>query len=246
MAAKQKILEEIHPLALIREVQLRPALYSRNNPEVASNHHKLKIWAEVAENLFPDWDLCSARSKDEKVVGLMKKWRNLRDTFKRQLEIQKRIREGANIKKKQYVYFRHMSFLTPHMSEEDAEGRYSPAPSLAAPAAHEPSWRAGLGGKGPRAEEPASTNDFGDIDEDKHFLMSLIPSFRRMNEDEKLTAKMEILKVIKMVKDNSASASAMELSYELMPERVLVGQDVKLEALSQAEGPHSHAETRDD
>ncbi|XP_053615356.1 uncharacterized protein LOC128678083 isoform X2 [Plodia interpunctella] len=231
MSSRQKILEEIHPLALIQEVQQRPALYSRDNAEVASAHHKHRIWADVAQSLFPDWDLCSARTREDR--GLMKKWRNLRDTFKRQLEVQKKIREGASIKKKQYVYFKHMSFLLPHMGDDDCEGSSSPASQTSASNPCDLVWQPSSS-KRSRTEGPSffGANDFGEIDEDKHFLMSLIPSFKRMNEDEKLTAKMEILKVIKSVKENS-TASALELSYEqLVPARALV--DVKLETLGQA------------
>lgn len=49
-------------------------------------------------------------------------------------------------------------------------------------------------------ETPVPTKYIEDIDEDKHFLMSLIPTFKRMSDDEKLTAKMEILKVLREIR----------------------------------------------
>lgn len=62
-----------------------------------------------------------------------------------------------------------------------------------------------------------STNKEDLIDEDKHFLMSLVPSFKRMSDDEKLEAKVEILKVIKGIrKKNSESSPVVDsLSYNL-------------------------------
>lgn len=54
-----------------------------------------------------------------------------------------------------------------------------------------------------RPELPSKPVTQEDIDEDRHFLMSLIPSFKKMSDDEKLTAKVEILKVIKNVRRHS-------------------------------------------
>lgn len=66
MAGKHKILEQIHPLHLIREVQKRPVIYSRNSPEMANLHFRFQVWSEVAQSLFPDWHMYSEKSKDEK------------------------------------------------------------------------------------------------------------------------------------------------------------------------------------
>lgn len=65
-----------------------------------------------------------------------------------------------------------------------------------------------------------STNKEDLIDEDKHFLMSLVPSFKRMSDDEKLEAKVEILKVIKGIRkknsENSQCSPVVDsLSYNL-------------------------------
>lgn len=62
----KKILEEIHPLDIIREVQKWPALYVKDSPERANTHFKLKIWHEIAKELFPEWDLYSQSDKDNK------------------------------------------------------------------------------------------------------------------------------------------------------------------------------------
>jgi len=42
--------------------------------------------------------------------------------------------------------------------------------------------------------------DDTDVDEDKCFLLSLLPSFRQFNDEQKLLARMEILKIIRHVK----------------------------------------------
>lgn len=161
----------------------------------------------------------------------MKKWRNLRDTFKRQLEVEKKIRAGHIIKKKVYIYFKHMSFLLPHVqSDSNVDGGSEGDPTSSQ---NVYGTKTSPRRKVSRATEPATyANSYTEeIDEDKHFLMSLVPSFKRMTEDEKLTAKMEILKVIKTVKKNSAAAAVDRLSFHevesLANETNLMG--VKLE-----------------
>ena len=42
--------------------------------------------------------------------------------------------------------------------------------------------------------------DDTDVDEDKCFLLSLLPSFRQFNEEQKFLARMEILKIMRHVK----------------------------------------------
>lgn len=62
----KKILEEIHPLHIIRVVQKWPALYVKDAPERVNTHFKLKIWCEVAKELFPEWETYTKRDKDNK------------------------------------------------------------------------------------------------------------------------------------------------------------------------------------
>lgn len=93
-----------------------------------------------------------------------------------------------------------MSFLLPHEKEPD-EPEAAPAPRRKR--AREA--RAGAAAERDARRVPPAHADSEHIDEDKHFLMSLLPSFKRMNDDEKLSAKMEILKVIKDVRKCSAT-----------------------------------------
>lgn len=125
----------------------------------------------------------------------MKKWRNLRDTFKRHLKQQKNNREESKQKRKEYVYFKHMSFLLPHI-DSGGGGRSPPAPRRPR-RRPDPSVLA--------LSPSPSSYAIEHIDADKHFLLSLLPSFKSMSENEKLTAKMEILKVIKDVKSAPAA-----------------------------------------
>lgn len=141
----------------------------------------------------------------------MKKWRNLRDTFKREVEIERKIREGRKIKKKVYVYYSHMSFLLPHIQSGDSEPEERELPPLAtSPRGKKTKFKHRPGAiKRKSFDVPVSNTSvyLEEIDEDKHFLMSLIPSFKKMTEDEKLSAKVDILKVIKGVRSCSSTST---------------------------------------
>jgi len=59
--------------------------------------------------------------------------------------------------------------------------------------------------------------DDTDLNEDKRFLLSLLPSFRQFNEKQKFLAPMEILKIMRHVKlqqnlDRYSSCSLLSLS----------------------------------
>ncbi|CAG5057020.1 unnamed protein product [Parnassius apollo] len=217
---KKKLLEEIHPLHIIREVQKWPGLYVKNSPEQTNVNLKHKMWIGIAKALFNDWDKFSADEKECKVTDLQRKWRNLRDTFKRQIAIEKQIREGKNIKKKTYVYFKYMLFLLPHLQaaeEEEKDETVSPLLDeyLGRKRSIHPSTKARRQVMRRHANDVANESAVAEvapraslgtgctIDEDEHFLMSLIPSFKKMTDDEKLTTKVEILKVIKQVRRRS-------------------------------------------
>ncbi|CAG9568437.1 unnamed protein product [Danaus chrysippus] len=220
-----KILEEVHPLNIIREIQKWPVLYSRDGSERprAGTRRRSEVWREVARNLLRDWDQLDRRTQELKrtyyilirrgrELYLNKKWRNLRDTFKRQLVIEKKIREGQKIKRKTYVYFKHMLFLLPHIEPADHDSEVNPR--LEEFFNKRDRRRAAKDARGSRhttpgthemdaTSTPAASNFVDVLDADRHFLLSLIPSFQTMSEDDKLTAKVEILKVIKNIKNKT-------------------------------------------
>ncbi|KAJ8709452.1 hypothetical protein PYW07_009278 [Mythimna separata] len=192
---KKKILEEILPVRIIREVEKWPVLYMRSCAEAPrdNTHFRKKVWNEVAKALIEGWDSYSPTEKECTIMDLKKKWRNLKDTFKRQVSVEKRRRQGQVVKKRKYVYFKHMSFLLPHLEPADAAADDGERPRRAPRAS-------------PRAAPPAPPPAPEHVDEDHHFLMSLLPSLRRMSHDDKLSAKMDILKVIKEVRSQAADA----------------------------------------
>ncbi|XP_045504461.1 uncharacterized protein LOC123701081 [Colias croceus] len=225
----KKILEDIQPLNVIKEVQKWPVLYQKDNPERLNFHFKTKVWYEVAKNLIPEWEQLSDSEKEIKVSDLTKKWRNLRDTFRRQVEIEKKIREGYPIKKRRYVYFKQMLFLLPHVAPSEVQGEVEPKLNEFLDTHKEKKTPKKLKRKLHDAT-PAPSTSKKVIDEDKHFLMSLIPSFKKMTDDEKLTAKVEILKVIQQIRSSSIAYTSPDIAFVEEPAR-----EVKMEMVPEVD-----------
>lgn len=66
MPRSKKILEDIHPLNIIKEVQKWPVLYEKDNVERSNFHFKTKVWKEVAKTLIPDWGQLTDTEKELK------------------------------------------------------------------------------------------------------------------------------------------------------------------------------------
>lgn len=72
-------------------------------------------------------------------------------------------------------------------------------------------------------------NEENEIDEDRYFLLSLLPSFRKLNEEQKFMAKTEILNVIRRARlfdpyvesSNTAASPSASLSVHCTSETIL-------------------------
>ncbi|XP_045517027.1 uncharacterized protein LOC123709621 isoform X1 [Pieris brassicae] len=248
MPKNKKILEDIHPLNIIKEVQKWPVLYEKDNLERTNFHFKTKVWKEVAKTLIPDWEELSEIQKEVKVSDLSKKWRNLRDTFRRHVEAERRAQRiggGTDSPRRPYVYFKHMSFLLPHVASPSDTGDITDVPATEtqyAPRLSEPTRLKKL----KRKLQPCNLPKAEKIDEDRHFLMSLIPSFRKMSDNEKLTAKVEILKVIQQVRSSSAGIEFRSADVFIEEGTAESGGGVKLELLPEGQGEPSYSDSDDD
>nr|CAD7260487.1 unnamed protein product [Timema shepardi] len=143
------------------------------------------------------------------------KWKNLRTCFKRELGAQKRAISGKNGKKRRkYIYFDQLLFLLPSL--EDRKTKSNPSPSsIDINEAQEESntEESEITEIPPNARRKKETKidlvesllqilqkkqeEEKDIDEDQYFLRSLLPSFKKFNDEQKLTARIEILKVLR-------------------------------------------------
>lgn len=213
------------PTDIIREVKIRPALYLRDHEDRVNipNFRKV-LWRQIAEKLLPQWSTLSKSEQTVTVVELQKKWRNIKDCYRKEMRAMKQPKAGQQKHKRKYIYFNKLSFLRP-VVETDIEASiyiaskryittkkkgqkripnsddyevYDPQTALSSPIATE-NVATNSSIQNVSVPNIAYTNMSEEIDEDKHFLLSLVPTFKRMNQDQKLSAKMEILNILRNI-----------------------------------------------
>lgn len=136
----------------------------------------------------------------------------MRTCFRRELNAQKNTKSGqATSKRRKYVYFEQLLFLLPCMENRQTEGNLG---EDTGPENDEDDDQSGPSTSTPirrRKKRPVSTHTDLDeallkvlnetnTDEDVNFAMSLVPSLRNLNAEEKIDAKISILKVFKQIR----------------------------------------------
>ncbi|XP_062525718.1 uncharacterized protein LOC134199257 [Bombyx mori] len=70
---------------IIVEVQKRPALYDTTLRQYSDRNVKNKLWEEVYHNVVNNWMTLSEAEKKKKGSTIQKKWKNMRDSFSKEL-----------------------------------------------------------------------------------------------------------------------------------------------------------------
>lgn len=131
------------------------------------------------------------------------KWKHIRDNFRRELQ------GKCGKKRKRYRYYNQLTFLIPHVKEsipsasntstETVRDSFSPQRAKYSPSASQSTLRRDQQNQAHIEEEILKflKNDIIEPDEDRTFCMSLIPSLKKMDNITKLTAKIEMLNIIR-------------------------------------------------
>ncbi|XP_074033889.1 uncharacterized protein isoform X2 [Leptinotarsa decemlineata] len=109
----------INPALLIEEVKKYPILYDIRNSHSSSNlEQKRRSWEMVAATLCGSrWHGYDDMEKESIAKEIQLKWKNLRDNFTRILRKEKEDElSGSTVKRKKYVYYDQLTFLTPFTS----------------------------------------------------------------------------------------------------------------------------------
>jgi hypothetical protein len=149
---------------------------------------------------------------------IQSKWKNIRDNFRKELQSQKKGASGQGARKRRkYIYFDRLLFLLPVLQERETVGNVTPPPTPSANESEpqdvtrsqmvEGSPTTNVRQKKQRSKKPTYEESLlkiiegktAEIDEDKSFLLSLVPSFKKLNDEQKLVAKMEFLNVLRRV-----------------------------------------------
>ncbi|XP_050304654.1 uncharacterized protein LOC126742131 [Anthonomus grandis grandis] len=213
----------------ITEVEERPALYNTKQKEYSDKNLKKKLWTELCEKFIENWNELGDKEKNEKGNELQKRWKNLRTCFKREYDAQKNIASGSGAKKRRkYLYFEQLLFLRDSIESRisynsleqgtddvedntetrEEESEASEATQLRTGAKTDHSRKKIYQKKTHQKTYEESLLQIlrekkdteNEIDEDKYFLLSLLPSLKKFNEDQKFIARTEILNVIRRVR----------------------------------------------
>ncbi|KAL1489220.1 hypothetical protein ABEB36_014153 [Hypothenemus hampei] len=183
--------ENIDCEKLINEVQKRPGIFDKKLPEYSDRNKKEKLCNEVCQILVPS-------------KAIQQKWKNFRDNFRKELQLQKNTVSGqATRKKRKYLYFNQLLFSLPTLEGAITSGNYetiSPNENINNDSlilCHQgveeffrPPVQQSLLEILKQKQQPE------DIDEHKTVLLSLLPSFKKLSDDQKFTVKMDFLRAL--------------------------------------------------
>nr|CAH7750187.1 unnamed protein product [Callosobruchus chinensis] len=102
---------------IISEVRVRPCLWKTSCHANSDVEAKKRAWQEVLNAVYSDYDEYAPEDKINIAQETQKKWRNVRDSFIKELNKQKKIHAGWTVKNRRpYRYFDQLKFL---MENED-------------------------------------------------------------------------------------------------------------------------------
>ncbi|CAG9856371.1 unnamed protein product [Phyllotreta striolata] len=208
----------------ISEVKKRPALYNKNNPDFLNKDAKEQLWIDICWELFPNWSDFSEKNRRNILDDLKRKWKNIKDSFRKEIK-RKGECPGENASKKRpYVYARELKFMIPFMAKElkvseEKMIQYSPTCSSDNEDVQDVnellnvkfenddtfSSNSSQNCNVNTTQENGDTDQYilgntsNSIDEDRHFCLSLVPYFKTLNLQQKLNIQIEILQILKTV-----------------------------------------------
>ncbi|KAG9464703.1 hypothetical protein GDO78_019523 [Eleutherodactylus coqui] len=109
---------------LIQMVHDRPELYDPKVPSYADRYKKKKAWDEICAVVVPDWNLCTEKEKNIKAKEIQTRWRSLKDCFRRELTLQKKLERSGipTNRRRKYVHYDGLLFLEPTMKLRNSFG----------------------------------------------------------------------------------------------------------------------------
>ncbi|XP_050663753.1 uncharacterized protein LOC126964596 [Leptidea sinapis] len=108
----------------IIEIQNREALWNQSSDDYSNKNLKRQLWLELTD-IFGGENL-EEKEKGELGLSLQMKWKNIRDTFTRELRRLKGAKSGSAAKRKSaYIYFDQLQFLMPTLEINETSASLS-------------------------------------------------------------------------------------------------------------------------
>ncbi|XP_063218697.1 uncharacterized protein LOC134528960 [Bacillus rossius redtenbacheri] len=203
----------------IIEIESRPAIWDSRCDEYANKCKKGKAWEEVCDMFVENFKAMDSVHKNKAAADLQRKWKNLRDCFRRELAKQRNCKSGSAADgRKQYIYFQQLTFLLPVCDTKPTTEESPDLHTQATPAAATSTAPTSLKRKkpSPETEELELLQSLRrnmekrhagreEEDSDRHFLLSLLPYFKRLPDDMKLEVQSDFLNTLRRYNQVSIS-----------------------------------------
>ncbi|KAJ0170005.1 hypothetical protein K1T71_014611 [Dendrolimus kikuchii] len=202
----------IDNIEFIEEVKQRPGIWNYKSEEYSSKVARSMLWEQICEKFVDDFAQKSVGQKFEAVLQFQRKWKSLRDSYSRyRFKIKKAKTSGEFASPKLYTYAPYLTFLSTLKGEKtnsssensDIEATVEETRKRKPPPAKTKLKKLS---KQMRKNETSPISD-PEHDEDKLFLLSLLSDFKKVSDDLKLDAKVEIMEIIKKYKQSSMGQS---------------------------------------
>ncbi|KPI99593.1 hypothetical protein RR46_01282 [Papilio xuthus] len=205
---------------LIESVRDRPCLWDKSLENYKDRVERRAAWEEIFSILDEGYEEMSPEMKRTTGELILNKWTNIRDTFVKTLKT----RMGKP--KKKYLLHEHLKFLTKITPEEHCnldvynsdvpisyfkiEKEEIVKPSYSRKRNKQQDENEAILPKKSSVFDASNEIDFVGVDEtndprvmneDEAFFASLLPTVVKYNEDERLEFRMEVLAVMKNIKD---------------------------------------------
>ncbi|XP_046667020.1 uncharacterized protein LOC124358768 [Homalodisca vitripennis] len=200
----------------------KPCLWDRRVEEYSQKQSRKQAWLQIGEIMYDDWADCKPRIITERVDSMKNRWRHIRDSFVKHLN---HLRRGNSVRKKRkYIYHDNLQFLLEPLGDdftmsnstgpvEEESYDYAEETSVFSPLEESPK------SPGPsrrnslrianntslhmepkeRVVDVAASNQ---VDAGELFLLSLLPDYQKLGEDEKIDFRIMCLEFFRAVRRN--------------------------------------------
>ncbi|CAG4962436.1 unnamed protein product [Colias eurytheme] len=166
---------------LIQGVRDRPCLWDKSLENYKDRVERRAAWEEVFGILDEGYNEMNREEKRLMGEHVLCKWTNIRDTFMKSLKT----RMGRP--KKKYIFYEHLKFLLKMTGEDYSNSEFT---------AEEAQTYMKV-----EKDKIEESNDPRIMNEDEAFFASLLPTVVKYSEDERLEFRIEVLSVMRKIKE---------------------------------------------
>ncbi|XP_069611091.1 uncharacterized protein [Ranitomeya imitator] len=96
-------------------VQERPEIWDQRDGHYSNRARKEAAWRSICGILFPEYEQRPREVQRQIMEDVMRRWRSIRDQYRRERQQRARSGSAAPAKKRKYIYYDQLSFLDPSM-----------------------------------------------------------------------------------------------------------------------------------